>query len=315
MIMNRKTGRIDPVETIGDIQRFIPDVQREVSLSLIPVDNVGSSEVLPDHWTQIAGLIKKHYARFDGFVVIHGSNTVCFTAAALSFALQNLSKPVILTGSILPMNDPASDGRSNLVFAIRAACLDIAEVCVVFGKQVLRGTRCKKVHESIQDTFQSPRFPPLAEFKREFVLHPWRMVRRRRNLLCQPNFNANVSLLTLHPGIPRSFLNSVLDSGLHGIVLRGYGPGMVPNFLVSWLQELTSREIPIVMTSQVMDSCIDLHCYRKQLVLEKMGIISGKDMTYECALAKLMWVLGQTHQIKKVHKLMEKNLVGEIDTN
>jgi L-asparaginase len=312
MVMNQKTGRIDPVESLGEIHRFLPELQKEVSLELFPLGNVGSSEITPALWVELARMIKELYDRFEGFVVIHGTNTLSYTAAALSFALQGLSKPIILTGALLPINDVAGDGRQNLVFAIRAALLDLAEVCVVLGPQVLRGSRAKKVRESISGTFMSTRFPPLADFSRDFELHPWRFVRRKRSLICRPTFDTQVTLLTLHPGLPDSFLRSVIEADLHGIIMRAFGPGMVPEQLLPWLRELRARNIPIVMTSQVLNSMVDLHRFRKQLALEQLGIISGKDLTYECALVKLMWALTQTNAPDRLRALMERSLVGEL---
>ncbi|HLD07681.1 MAG TPA: asparaginase [Candidatus Peribacterales bacterium] len=313
MIMNQKTGRIDPVESLSEIHRFLPELQKEVALEFFPLANVGSSDVTPALWTEIAKTIEKLYDQFEGFVVVHGTNTMSYTAAALSFALQGLSKPVVLTGALLPLNDLAGDARQNLVYAIRAALLDIAEVCIVLGPRVLRGSRAKKVHESVHETFKSTRYPPLARFTRQFEMHSWHFVRRKRALSCKPTFDANVSLLTLHPGIPEGLLNAVLNARLHGIVMRAYGPGMIPEFLIPWIQKLTEMNIPIVMTSQVLNSHVDLQKYQRQLLLEKLGIISGKDMTYECALVKLMWALTQSQNIEKLQEIMEKNLVGELD--
>ncbi len=313
MVMNQKTGRIDPMESLGEIHRFLPELQKEVALQFYPIANVGSSDITPELWTEVARTIERIYDQFEGFVVVHGTNTMSYTACALSFALQNLSKPIILTGALLPINDIASDARLNLVYAIRAALLDIAEVCIVLGPRILRGCRAKKIHESVHKTFQSTRYPPLARFNRTFELHTAHTVRRKRTLQCAPTFDSNVTLLTLHPGLPENFLKAVLNSGLHGIVMRAYGPGMIPEHLIPWLQSLTAKRIPIVMTSQVTDSHVDLHRYKRQLLLEQIGIISGKDMTYECALVKLMWALTQTKNTEKIQQIMEKNIVGELD--
>ena len=313
MIMNQKTGRIDPVESLSEIYRFLPELQREVALEFFPIANVDSADVTPAHWVAIAKTIEEQEKNFEGFVVIHGTNTLSYTAAALSFALQNLSKPVILTGALLPINDMAGDCRMNLVFAIRAAELDLAEVCIVLGPRVLRGCRAKKVNESILQTFDSTRFPPLADFSSAFELHPWRIVRRKRTLECRPTFDPNVLLLTLHPSIQDTYLEAILASKPHGIVMRAYGPGLISKRLLPWLVKLEEAGIPIVMTSQVLRSHVDVHRFRKDLPTEQQHIISGKDMTYECALAKLMWALTQTQTPEKLRTLMEKSVVGELD--
>ncbi|MFA6523556.1 MAG: asparaginase [Candidatus Peribacteraceae bacterium] len=314
MVMNRKTGRIEPLESLSLIHRAIPEMQREVALEFFALDNVGSSEVTPAHWEEIAEKIRVLYDKFDGFVVVHGTNTMSYTAAALSFALQNLSKPVILTGALLPINELAGDGRMNLIFAIRAAQMDLAEVCVSLGPKVLRGTRSKKVEESLLQTFDSPRFPPLADFSSGGVrLHPWRIVRRKRTLLCRPSFDSNVVLVTLTPGISENYLRAVLASKPHGIVLRAYGPGMLPERLFPWLKEVEDAGIPIVIVSQTLRGSIDLHKFRKQLALERLGIISGKNLSFECATVKFMWALKQAKTPLRLRELMEKSLVGELD--
>lgn len=313
MVMNQKTGRIEPVESLSMIHRAIPEMQKEVSLEFFAVSNVGSSEVTPALWVELAQKIESLYDHFEGFVVVHGTNTMNFTASALSFALQNLRKPVILTGALHPINDIAGDGRMNLIFAIRAALLDIAEVCIVLGPRVLRGCRAKKVDESILQTFDTPRFPELADFSTHIELHPWRTVRRKRTLLCKPEFDDNVILLTLTPGLPASFLHAILEARPHGIVMRAYGVGMIPESLFPWLRNVTKAKIPVVFTSQSLRGTVDLHKFRKQLALEELGIISGKNMTYECAMVKLMWALTQARSSLRLREMMERSLVGELD--
>ena len=194
MKANQKTGRIEPIESLSEIHRFLPELQREVSLRFTSISNVGSSDITPEHWAEIAETIHKIYDDFDGFVVVHGTNTMSYTAAALSFALQGLSKPVIITGAVHPINDIAGDGRTNLAFAIRAAQLDIAEVCVVLGPRVLRGSRAKKVDQSIINAFDTPKLLPLADFSIHTELSPERRVRRKRTLVCKPEFDPNVIL-------------------------------------------------------------------------------------------------------------------------
>src|SRR3989338_6336108 len=313
MKINQKTGRIDHIESLAEIHRFLPELQREVALHFFNVSNIGSSEITPEHWKVLAETIHRHYDDFEGFVIVHGTNTMSYTAAALSFALQGLGKPVVLTGALLPINDIAGDGRMNLIFAIRAAQLDIAEVCVALGPYVYRGSRAKKVDQSLLQTFDSPRFPALADFNHEVHLHPWRMVRRKRTLVCKPTFDADVALLTLHPGMPDTFLDAVLGAKPRGIVLRAYGPGMIPEHLFGWIRRVNAAGVPLVFTSQLLRGAIDLHYYRKQTTLEQLGVISGKNMTYECALVKLMWVLTQTDNHRRIREIMERSLVGELD--
>ncbi|MDD5751594.1 MAG: asparaginase [Candidatus Peribacteraceae bacterium] len=313
MKMNRKTGRIEPIESLNEIHRFLPELQREVALKFYSLGNIGSSEVTVKDWTEIAETITRLYDEFEGFVVVHGTNTMSYTAAALSFALQGLSKPVMLTGALLPINDVAGDGRTNLVYAIRAAQLDIAEVCVVLGPRVLRGCRAKKVDHSLMETFATTRLPPLAEFNVGVHLGAHRLVRRKRQLSSKPTFDPDVAVVTLHPALEMEFLNAVLATKPHGIIMRAYGPGMLPERLLPWLRKVTEQGIPIVMMSQTIRGRVDLHHFRKQIALEQFGVISGKDMTFECALAKLMWALTQTDHPHRLREMMERSLVGELE--
>lgn len=313
MVMNQKTGRIEPLESLSVIHRAIPDLQREVSLEFFSISNVGSSEVTPQHWVDIAEKIREEYDNYEGFIVVHGTNTMSYTAAALSFALQNLSKPIVLTGALYPINELSGDGRMNLVFAIKTALLDIAEVCVVLGPRVIRGTRAKKVEESIMKTFDSPRFPALADFGAGLELHPWRILRRKRTLECRPTFESNVATVTLTPGMPEAFGKAVLASAPKAIVLRAYGAGMLSEQTFPFLHEAKKLNIPVVITSQTLRGAIDLQKYRKQLTIEDLGVISGKNMSFECAFVKLMWALTQAKTPLRLRELMERSLVGELD--
>jgi len=201
----------------------------------------------------------------------------------------------------------------NVVYAIRAAQMDIAEVCVVLGPHVLRGTRVKKVDQSILQTFDTPNFPPLADFSVEVELHPWRTVRRKRTLVCRPTFQQNIITLTLHPGMSEQAVEHILQADPAGIIIRAYGPGMVPKSMFPWLKKATNKDIPVVFTSQTIRGRVDLHRYRKQLTLEELGVISAKDMTTECTTVKLMWALTQARNHRRLRELMERNLVGEVE--
>lgn len=313
MKVNQKTGRIESIESLNEIHRFLPELQREVALQFFSLTNVGSSDVTPEHWVEIATKIEEIYDDFEGFVVVHGTNTMSYTAAALSFALQGLSKPIVLTGAIHPINDITGDGRMNLIYAIRAAQLDLAEVCVVLGPRVLRGSRTKKVDQSLLRTFDTLTCPALAEFNQQVHLSPERIVRRKRTLKCKPTFDPNVAILTLYPGMQDDCLDALLASKPHGIVLRTYGPGMLPECLFDWLRKVTRASIPVLTTSQAIRGQVDMHHFRKQLTLERLGIISGSNMTFECAAVKLMWALTQSENPNRLREILEKSLVGELD--
>jgi L-asparaginase len=312
MIRNQRTGLIEPLESMAEIHRFLPELQREAALDFFTLSNVLSSEIRPTNWVDLARTIQEKEDDYEGFVIVHGTSTMTYTAAALSFALQDLSKPVVFTGSLLPINDLASDGRLNLVHAVRAASLDIAEVCIALGPRVLRATRAQKVDHSILQTFDSPKFPALAEFGPSTQLSPLRTVRRKRRLSARIGFDERVLLLSLHPGAPLEVFDAVLATAPHAIVLRAYGLGLLPEELLPWVRRVLDADIPLVIVSQFLHGSIDLSYFRKQLALEKLGVISGHDMTTECALVKTMWALTQARTAARFQSLMESNLVGEI---
>lgn len=313
MTVNKATGRIEPIESIDEIYKFLPELQKEVRLDFFPITTVGSSDITPDHWCELSTVINKQYEKYDGFVVIHGTNTMTYTAAALSFSLQGLSKPIICTGALMPLNDLAGDGRMNLIHAIRAAQLDIAEVCIVSGARVLRAVRTKKMEQALFNTFDSPGFPPLANFNVQVDQHPWRKVRRKRTLECKAEFETNIAVLTLFPGIHLSVLDSILARNHKAIVLQAYGPGMLPSALEPWLEKVANAKVPLLLVSQTVCGRIELDQYRKQLLLQHLGFIAAKNMTLDCAVTKLMWSLAQGKTGNQLKKYMEQSIVGELD--
>lgn len=313
MTVNKATGRIEPIESIDEIYKFLPELQKEVRLDFFPITTVGSSDITPDHWSELSVVIQQQYEKYDGFVVIHGTNTMTYTAAALAFSLQGLSKPIICTGALMPLNDLAGDGRMNLIHAIRAAQLDIAEVCIVSGARVLRAVRTKKMEQALFKTFDSPGFPSLADFNVQVEQHPWRKVRRKRSLVCKPTYETNIAVLTLFPGIHLSVLDSVLARKHKAIVLQAYGPGMLPATVEPWLEQVAAANVPLLLVSQTVAGRIELDQYRKQLLLQNLGCIAAKNMTLDCAVVKLMWALAQGYTKKQLKKCIETSVVGELD--
>lgn len=312
VVTNRKTGTVRPIESVNEIHRVIPELQGEVHLELLPLHDIGTPELLPSHWTVLAEAIKRHYDQYEGFVVLHDTNTLVYTACALSFALQSLSKPIVLTGALAPLNDIGGDARMNLIYAIRSALLDVAEVVITLGPQILRGSRTKKVQQELTGSFASHCFPALGEFRTTgAALHPWRYVRRKRTLLCRSSFDPNVVTLTMTPGIREQVLDAVLDAGPRGIVLRSYGPGVVPPSFLPWLRRVADGGVPIVVTSQMTKGMIDFQDLKRQIAFERTSLISGHDMTHECAAVKLMWALTQAKG-DRLCGLMERSLVGEL---
>jgi L-asparaginase len=269
----------------------------------------------PAHWTLIAKAIQKNYNKYDGFVVVQGTDTMAYTASAVSFALQNLDKPIVFTGSVIPLNEIGSDGRNNLVYACLTATLDLAEVCMVFANKILRGNRCKKRHESFTAVFYSPLFPKLGELGRPTQLFNWRVRRGKRKLKFQPDFDSNISVLRLFPGFNPEVIDREIERKTHGIIIEGFGPGNVPflgNSVIPQIERATEVGIPVVLANQMEKGVTNLNAYEAGYYAQKAGAISSMDMTNEATVAKLMWVLARAKSLGDVRTLMGKNLAGEM---
>jgi L-asparaginase len=316
MVRNSKTGALQPATEAADIIRDIPELQKHVQLDFKMVVNIDSSNMTPTNWTDIAKKVHQLYDKYDGFVVAQGTDTMAYTASALSFALQNLSKPVVFTGSLIPLNEIGSDGRNNLIYACLTASLDVAEVCMVFANKIIRGNRAKKYHESFVAVFHSPNYPALGELGRPTKLNEWRIKRRKRTLKFKPDFDSNISLLKIFPGFDPQIIDNVIDREAHGIILEGFGPGNVPfleNSIIGKIEKASKRGIPVLIANQMEMGITNLGSYEAGYKALKAGAISTRDMTTEAVVAKLMWTLAKTRKLADIKKIISKNLAGEIE--
>ena len=316
MVKDPRTGVLQPAHDATEIIRDFPQLQKHIQLDFKMVVNIDSSNMTPKVWSEIATKIYQLYDQYDGFVIAQGTDTMAYCASALSYALQNLSKPIVFTGSLIPLNELGSDGRNNLIYACLTASLDIAEVCIAFANKIIRGNRAKKHHESFVDVFHSPNFPDLGELGRPTILHEWRKRRRKRNLKFQPNFDPNISVLKLFPGFDPLIIDKVLERKAHGIILEGFGPGNVPsqeNSIIPKIEKATEQGIPIIIANQMERGVTNLHAYEVGFAAAKAGAISSKDMTTEATVAKLMWALAKTKRLPEIKRLIETDLAGEIE--
>jgi len=278
-----------------------------------------SSNMTPDDWLKIAQDIAAHYDNYDGIIVLHGTDTMAYTASALSFMLEGLHKPVILTGSQIPLCEVRSDARENLITVmIIAAQYAVPEVCLYFGHQLLRGCRSTKVNADGFDAFASPNFPPLGtvgidiEMNWDLVLPP---PDRKKTLAVQALSESMVGTLRLFPGIPARVVSNVLQPPLKGLVLEAFGVGNGPTknqeFIVA-LREATDRGVVIVDCSQCLKGTVNLEGYETGSALAKAGVISGFDMTTEAALAKMFYLFSRNVPVDMVKRLLQTNLRGEL---
>lgn len=276
-----------------------------------------SANMTPLDWWGIANDIAERHDHYDGFVVLHGTDTMAFTASALSFLLEGLRKPVILTGSQIPLGEPRTDARENLVTAIQiAGSIAIPEVCLYFGDKLLRGCRSVKVDAEGFDAFSSPNLPPLATVGVEIDVD--------RELLCPlpdgpllvtTHQEVSVGTLRLFPGLSSTLLRNMLQPPLQGLILEAFGVGNAPSNNPSFLEaiaEATGRGVVIVDRSQCLRGGVKLGDYATGSGLAKAGVVSGFDLTLEAAVTKLYWLLAQGLPPAEIRVRMQKDLRGEL---
>ena len=322
MVNDPRTGALVPFD-FKQIQQNVPELGRlNYHLDVHSFDPIiDSSNMTPIVWAELAQLIEKKYSEYDGFVILHGSDTMAFTASALSFMLENLSKPVVLTGSQLPIGEIRTDAKENLITALEIAATKnngnamVPEVCIYFDYQLFRGNRSIKYNSEKFEAFISPNYFLLAEagvslsFYNNYIL-PYPADPLKVHL----NLNANIGVLKLYPGISLQAVQAVTLSAVDAIVMESFGAGNTTT--ASWFTDclqvaLDSGKI-IVDITQCQQGSVELGMYETSKKLQQIGIVSGYDMTFEAAITKLMYLMGQGSEKTEVTKLMEQSLRGEL---
>jgi L-asparaginase len=275
-----------------------------------------SANMTPENWLQIAEHIQQNYDQYDGFVILHGTDTMAYTASALSFMLENLNKPVILTGSQLPLFETRSDARENLINALwMAGNYALSEVCIYFNNKLLRGNRSKKVDANSFTAFASPNFPPLSEIGAEIIFrHDLVRSAMLGPLHLQPIKPARVSVLPLFPGMAFDVLTTMLQSPLQALVLKSYGVGNAPEdpHFLDVIQRATSNGIIVLNCSQCFRAKVSLSDYATGTALLNAGAIPGADMTIEAAIAKLFYLFSKDHNLETIKAQLMTDLRGEL---
>ena len=285
---------------------------------------IDSSDVEPGMWAELATLIRDKYDAYDGFVVLHGTDTMAYSASALSFMLDGLSKPVIFTGSQLPIGSLRTDGKENLVSAIEVAAAKddlgkamVPEVAIYFNSKLIRGNRATKVNATAFNAFRSPNLPPLAEagisirYNTGIIRYPATSV----PLGIHTNLDTRVAILKVHPGITEQVARNVLlGSGIRAVIIETYGSGNAISkpWFTDIIRESSASGKILLNITQCLAGDVDMNLYATGKALKEAGVVSGGDLTTEGGLAKLFYLMGEYADNEKVKSLLEKNLKGEI---
>ncbi len=328
MIENPETGALENFD-MDQFRHHVPELKRfNFNIDAITFESpIDSSDMEPHYWVKIAKMIEDNYDNYNGFVVLHGTDTMSYTASALSFMLENLGKPVIVTGSQLPIGKLRTDGKENLLTSIEIAAARnaqgepmVPEVCIFFQSALMRGNRTTKINAEGFNAFRSYNFPPLAKagIHIKYEAHLIRRPDPSKPFKVHYLLDNHVVFLTLFPGIREEVVDLIPQvKGLKAVILKTYGAGNAPQrpWLVTRLKKMTEKGIIVVNITQCSKGRVEMGLYETSLQLIETGVLNGYDSTPESMIAKLMFLLGNNYSREAIVEMMSQSLRGEITTD
>lgn len=322
-VIDYKTGAVHPAFTADDLIRANPELLEHANINGKAIFNILSEDMKPEYWVKTARSVADEINNgADGVVIAHGTDTMHYTSAALSFMLKT-PVPVVVTGAQRSSDRPSSDAYMNLISSVVAAKSDIAEVSLCMHAEeddsfcyLHRGTKVRKMHTTRRDTFRSINSLPLAKIqKSKLKLVDKAMAYNKRStesLIIEDEIEEKVAFIKSYPGIQAELIDYHIDKGYKGMVLEGTGLGHCPEELIPSLERAADESIPVIMTSQCLYGLVNMNVYSTGRRILSAGVISGLDMLPETAFVKLVWALGQTDNIKEVEKIIHTNVAGEL---
>ncbi|MGP1514371.1 MAG: asparaginase [Bacteroidales bacterium] len=320
MVKDTRTNALTPFD-MHRIYEVLPILKKiDCNIHTYQCDPIiDSSDMNADKWIELATLIDHNYLKYDGFVILHGTDTMSYTASVLSFLLKNLNKPVIITGSQLPLGMIRTDGRDNIISAVEIASnseIIIPEVCIFFGNKLYRGNRTTKINAEYFEAFYSGNFPSLAKvginisYKEHLILPTTTQKFKVYLKLCR-----DIVIMKIHPCVNKEYLDAISNiPNLKGVIMETYGSGNAPTneWFLQKIEDMINKGIIIMNVTQCKAGSVEMGHYQASCDLRDMGVISGKDITTEAALGKMMFVLGNFVEREKQIELLNKNIRGEI---
>jgi L-asparaginase len=288
IVMKGDHGPLQPV--LQDVLSYARGLEELVEVEGLSLCNVDSSDMTPEHWELIAGTVAEHRGDFDGFVILHGTDTMAYSASAVSYLLHQLDRPVVFTGSQRPIADLRTDARLNLVHASICATLDVPEVGIYFGDHLFRGNRTTKVSVQSYNAYASPSLPALVEMGVDVAM-PTTCRRPKGRFQLRRGFERDVAVLTVFPGMPADTLRRVVDAGARAVVLSAFGAGNLP--LDGWPEAIAESGVPIIVGTQCLHGTVELGRYAGSKAALDAGALSAGNLTQEATLTKTMFLLAQ----------------------